>query len=206
MSRPFILLCAVLVLVAACSESGSDLPQLGFSQFGDPGDSLYCLPYPIGEAASVNQSYSSQSSHRGRFAYDFAMPFGSEIAAARDGRVLEIKDQFGDNQAKGGQENGAYIGHDDGTMAAYLHFSGGGVLVEVGDEVTAGQVIGLVGTSGTSRDNPHLHFEVFEHTDHPQWYQTLPVNFRNATAPLDTSQGLVVDAIYVARECPRLAP
>jgi murein DD-endopeptidase MepM/ murein hydrolase activator NlpD len=193
---------AVVVLVSACAEPGSDLPQLEFSQFGNPADSLYCLPYPAGETATVNQSYSSQSSHRGRFAYDFAMPFGSEITAARDGTVLEIKDQYGDNEAIGGHENGAYIGHDDGTMAGYLHFSEGGVLVEVGDEVTTGQVIGLVGTSGTSKDNPHLHFEVFEHIDHPQWYQTLPVNFRNASGPLDTSDGMLVDTSYEAFDCP----
>jgi hypothetical protein len=62
------------VLVSACAESGSDLPQLEFSQFGNPADSLYCLPYPAGETATVNQSYSSQSSHRGRFAYDFDTP------------------------------------------------------------------------------------------------------------------------------------
>jgi murein DD-endopeptidase MepM/ murein hydrolase activator NlpD len=202
MSRMSILVLAVLVSVSACSESGPDLPDLEFSQFGNPAESLYCLPYPVGETATVNQSYSSQSSHRGRFAYDFAMPFGSRITAARDGTVLEIKDQFADDEAVGGHENGAYIGHNDGTMAAYLHFSEEGMLVGVGDEVAAGQVIGLVGTSGTSKDNPHLHFEVFEHVDHPYWYQTLPVNFRNASGPLDTSDGLLIDTSYEALECP----
>lgn len=199
----FLLVLAVLLInVFGESSTESTLPDLRFSQFGDPAVSPYCLPYPEGEAFRVNQSYSSAGSHRGRFAYDFAMPFGSEISAAREGKVVEIKDRFSDDDPAGGHENGAYVMHDDRTVAAYLHFKEGGVLVEVGDEVTTGQVIGLVGTTGTSRGNPHLHFEVFERPG-AQWYQTLPVNFRNAEGRLDDAGGLLVGPWYRALGCSR---
>jgi len=118
------------------------------------------------------------------------MLFGSKITAARGGSVTEIRDQYEDDDATGGHENGVYVLHDDGTMALYLHMSADGVLVAVGDEVTTGQVIGLVGTTGTA--TPHLHFEVFEgQGEGTQWYRTLPVSFRNATEPLDDWGGLV---------------
>jgi len=180
----------------------STLPTLEFLQFGDPAESPYCLPYPEGESYYLNNSYSTRGSHIGRFAYDFAMPFGSEIAAARAGTVTESRDQYRDDEAVGGHENGVFVVHGDGTMAAYLHMREEGVLVDVGDEVTAGDVIGLVGTSGTSPNNPHLHFEVFEgQGEGSQWYKTLPVNFRNAKGALDERGGLA-ESDYEALVCP----
>jgi murein DD-endopeptidase MepM/ murein hydrolase activator NlpD len=92
-----------------------------------------------------------------------------------------------------------FVLHDDGTMAMYLHLSESGVLVDVGDDVTTGDVIGLVGTTGT--DVPHLHFEVWEGQGAgTQWYRSLPVSFANATAPLDDWGGLV-ESYYEALPC-----
>jgi murein DD-endopeptidase MepM/ murein hydrolase activator NlpD len=189
-------------VISRQDRSGESLPTLEFLRFGDPAESPYCLPYPEGESYYINNSYSTRGSHIGRFAYDFAMPFGSEIAAARAGTVTESRDQYRDDEAVGGHENGVFVVHDDGTMAAYLHMSEEGVFVEVGDEVKAGDVIGLVGTSGTSPDNPHLHFEVFEgQGERSQWYKTLPVNFRNAKGALDERGGLA-ESDYAALTCP----
>ena len=187
-----LLLGFVVVGVVACGESTSEtsLPDLEPMTFPETSSSPYCLPYPVGESARVSQSWSESGTHRGRFAYDFSMPFGSEIAAARGGTVTEIRDQYRDDDRSGGHENGVFVLHDDGTMALYLHMSEDGVLAAVGDEVATGQVIGLVGTTGTA--TPHLHFEVFEgQGEGTQWYRTLPVSFRNATEPLDDWGGLV---------------
>lgn len=189
-------------VIARQDRSGESLPTLEFLRFGDPAESPYCLPYPEGESYYINNSYSTRGSHIGRFAYDFAMPFGSEIAAARAGTVTESRDQYRDDEAVGGHENGVFVVHDDGTMAAYLHMSEEGVFVDVGDEVEAGDVIGLVGTSGTSPNNPHLHFEVFEgQGERSQWYKTLPVNFRNARGAIDERGGLA-ESDYAALTCP----
>lgn len=189
------LLAFVVVGAVACSgETSSEWngPRLSPMRFPDPAESPYCLPYPVGDTATVSQSWSDSESgtHRGRFAYDFDMPFGSQISAARGGTVTEIRDQYHDYELVAGHENGVFVLHDDGTMAAYLHMSEDGVLVNVGDTVTTGQVIGLVGTTGTAV--PHLHFEVFEGQDlGTQWYRSLPVSFRNATTPLDRWGGLL---------------
>ena len=192
----------IWVLSGQDRSGESTLPTLEFLQFGDPAESPYCLPYPEGESYYINNSYSTRGAHIGRFAYDFAMPFGSEIAAARAGTVTESRDQYSDDEAVGGHENGVFVVHDDGTMAAYLHMSEEGVLVDVGDEVKPGDVIGLVGTSGTSPNNPHLHFEVFEgQGEGSQWYKTLPVNFRNAKGALDERGGLA-ESDYEALTCP----
>lgn len=192
--RRFLYLLVGLALVGVVGCGGdsreSSLPDLQPMKFPDAAASPYCLPYPVGDAARVSQSWSESGTHRGRFAYDFSMPFGSEITAARGGTVTEIRDQYRDDDRSGGHENGVFVLHDDGTMAIYLHMSEDGVMVEVGDAVTVGQILGLVGTTGTAV--PHLHFEVFEgQGEGTQWYRTLPISFSNATEPLDDWGGLV---------------
>ncbi len=182
---------ALVVVVSGCGSGSSDssLPDLEPMRFPDPATSPYCLPYPIGETATVSQAWGDTGTHRGRFAIDFSMPFGAEIAAARRGVVTEIRDQYRDDDSAGGHENGVFVLHEDGTMALYLHMSEDGVLVDVGDEVETGQVIGLVGTTGTAV--PHLHFEVFEgQGEGTQWYRTVPVSFAN-TSHLDAWGGLL---------------
>lgn len=196
-----LLILGLVVVSAACSDSSQRWsgPDLEPMRFPATATSPYCLPYPIGETARVSQSWSEEGTHRGRFAYDFAMPFGSEITAARRGTVTEIRDQYRDTDRTGGHENGVFVLHDDGTMALYLHMAEDGVLVAVGDDVTTGEVIGLVGTTGTNQ--PHLHFEVYEgQGEGTQWYRTLPISFRNATEPLDDWGGLV-RASYESAPC-----
>lgn len=186
-----LLVLAFAVVGIGCSSDSSDagLPDLEFMRFPDPATSPYCLPYPIGEKATVSQTWGDTDTHRGRFAIDFSMPFGAEITAARSGVVTEIRDHYSDDDRSGGHENGVFVLHEDGTMAQYLHMSEDGVLVEDDDEVEIGQVIGLVGTSGTAV--PHLHFEVFEGQGQAaQWYRTVPVSFAN-TARFDKWGGLL---------------
>jgi murein DD-endopeptidase MepM/ murein hydrolase activator NlpD len=51
------------------------------------------------------------------------------------------------------------IEHDGGWRTDYYHLKRGSVQVRVGDRVTCGDILGLVGSSGYS-SAPHLHFEV----------------------------------------------
>jgi murein DD-endopeptidase MepM/ murein hydrolase activator NlpD len=81
---------------------------------------------------------------------DFGANFGTPIQAAGDGTVVWA----GPN---GGYGNCTIVDHGHGMATLYAHQSS--ILVHVGDQVTHGQVIGQVGSTGYST-GPHLHFEV----------------------------------------------
>jgi murein DD-endopeptidase MepM/ murein hydrolase activator NlpD len=125
-----------------------------------------------------------------QFAYDFLVPTGTPIVAARGGRVLLVEERFPDGTRVAGQENYINILHDDGTIAAYVHLTTDGALVQVGDAVEQGDVIGVSGDSGSSSE-PHLHFHVQACSGCP----TAPIVFRN-TRP--HPRGLLTGETYRA--------
>ena len=82
---------------------------------------------------------------------DFAVSTGTPVMAANDGVVVGTPydaDGFG---------NYVQVQHRDGHSSYYGHLASKGV--SEGQEVTAGQVVGVSGNSGNST-GPHLHFEV----------------------------------------------
>jgi murein DD-endopeptidase MepM/ murein hydrolase activator NlpD len=80
---------------------------------------------------------------------DFGSAYGSSIRAVRSGQVISAG-------YDGGYGNMVMIEHADGVVTAYAHMSR--ILVR-GGWVSAGEVIGRVGSTGHST-GPHLHFEV----------------------------------------------
>ncbi|MFI5638190.1 M23 family metallopeptidase [Streptomyces goshikiensis] len=88
----------------------------------------------------------SSGSHTG---IDFHAASGTTVHAVGAGTVVES----GNGGAYG---NNVVIKHNDGTYTQYGHMSS--LSVSVGQEVTAGQQIGLSGSTGNS-SGPHLHFE-----------------------------------------------
>jgi murein DD-endopeptidase MepM/ murein hydrolase activator NlpD len=107
----------------------------------------------------------------GHNAIDFTLPNframdrGIPVFAAAGGTVLRIHDGEFDRcswaNPCGDHPNYIVIDHGDGVVAEYLHLAKGSIDVAVGQTVSAGEQIGLVGSSGLST-NPHLHFAVFE--------------------------------------------
>ncbi len=159
--------------------------------FAPPEEARYVLPYPVGASSSVSQSYCFiNDSHSDSYAYDFRMPIGSEIAAARSGTVLFVSESFPDDPEAAGS-NGITIRHDDGTEAVYGHLQQNGGAVEAGDRVEAGDVIGYSGNSSTG-GLPHLHLEI------RRAGETVPVSFRNVHGPLDERGGLKFGYRYTA--------
>lgn len=156
------------------------LAWLGFHGLVAEVGPLYRLPFPVGASYSVLQGYDGEWGHQGAaaYAYDFAMPIGSPVTAARAGVVLKTEAAHADATRKPGKENFVFVDHGDGTFGRYYHLTRGGVLVAVGQRVVAGQEIGRSGDSGASA-GPHLHFDVTRGC--PDWgCQTIPVRFENS--------------------------
>ncbi len=83
---------------------------------------------------------------------DIANSAGTPVYAASSG-VVEFAGW------SGGFGNYIRINHGNGLTTGYPHLQNGGILVRVGQQVTVGQNIGRMGTTGYSTGN-HLHFEV----------------------------------------------
>ena len=93
------------------------------------------------------------------------MDRGFPVLAAAGGRVAAVHDgEFDRNTGCGPfqahlEPNLVRVTHADGSSTIYAHLARGSVPVSVGEKVAAGQVLGVVGSSGCSTQ-PHLHFEV----------------------------------------------
>ena len=148
--------------------------------FPDWKTSSYVLPFPAGAGYYVSQGNCSNGGHQGpyQYAYDFVMPPGTTVTAARAGVVAEIQGKFQNGDNTVGHENWVKIRHADGTIAAYSHLSPNGALVKIGDHVVAGQPIALSGNTGNTGGLPHLHFHLCPCSE-PVDCGTLPVTFRN---------------------------
>ena len=112
------------------------------------------------------------------FAGDKARPesypyFGADIRAVAEGPVVSVKDGLPEQVAGRNptglpldQYAGNHIVQDigDGNYALYAHLKTGSISVKVGDRLSSGQVIALLGNSGNT-DGPHLHFHVMSTPD-----------------------------------------
>lgn len=85
---------------------------------------------------------------------DIQAPLGQEVRCVSEGKVTAITWQRG-------RGNILIISHYGGYYTVYAHLSE--ILVNVGEEVRQGQVIGKVGDLG-SLEGPMLHFEIWHHT------------------------------------------
>jgi murein DD-endopeptidase MepM/ murein hydrolase activator NlpD len=81
---------------------------------------------------------------------DIGAPYGAPIYAAASGTVIYCG-------WESGYGNLTVIDHGGNLATAYGHQSS--IVVACGQQVTQGQVIGYVGSTGHST-GPHLHFEV----------------------------------------------
>jgi len=121
----------------------------------------YNLPFGKGTTSKLLQAYNGPYGHKDHsaFSYDFQMPIGTSVLAARGGEVVKVVENNSDSTRKPGEENVVVIKHADGSFARYYHLTKDGVLVSLGDKVKQGEKIALSGDSGASA-GPHLHFDV----------------------------------------------
>lgn len=86
---------------------------------------------------------------------DISAPCGSEVYAANSGIVVESRDGWNN-----GYGNYIIIKHYNGSYSLYGHLNLR--VVEIGEEVKKGQLIGYVGNTGyvIGKNGCHLHFEI----------------------------------------------
>lgn len=83
---------------------------------------------------------------------DYAARRGAPVSATAPGRVTFIG-------RRGGYGRVVELSHGPDTMTRYAHLSAAAEGLAVGDRVDAGELIGLVGATGTAT-GPNLHYEV----------------------------------------------
>ena len=120
-------------------------------------------------STSITATFAGNDSvHNGSHgALDIATGGNPNIIAAKAGTVVYPTDmsqtKFGRGyygcKDGGGYGNYVKIEHSDGTYTLYAHMLADTITVKAGDKVAQGQVIGKMGSSGSSTGD-HLHFEV----------------------------------------------
>lgn len=143
------------VYIASNTKSGSGYNTTGGYSASGPDVASYNIPAnALGwirpTSGSITQYY-----HAGHYAYDIADRSKPDILAVSDGVVDKVGTGY-----SGGYGNNVWINHGNGYRTHYAHMSE--FYVQVGDTVTQGQVIGMMGNTGRvyGVTGIHLHFEV----------------------------------------------
>jgi murein DD-endopeptidase MepM/ murein hydrolase activator NlpD len=162
---------------ASCAVSNNplrkEIKQLQKGRVKDDTSFVYSLPFENDGSHLIVQGYFGVFSHKERAALDFKMKRGTKILAVRDGIVTRVKEdgsKGGWNRKYRSQGNNIIIQHSDNSRSGYWHLQKDGALVNVGDTVKQGQVIGLSGKTGYAAI-PHLHFIVWSFDRRGQWQQ-----------------------------------
>ena len=124
---------------------------------------LYRLPFPDGTVVQVN---ADTASHVPPGKLDLGAGTSAKVVAAADGRVVAMADG-NDRRQRSGQgivcrNNYVWLAHPNGEWTKYTHMKRGSVTaagLHVGDAVTVGQRLGIIGDVGCATAT-HLHFEV----------------------------------------------
>ncbi|HUR65871.1 MAG TPA: M23 family metallopeptidase [Chitinophagaceae bacterium] len=168
----------LLFPLSVFSQRQYSTAELKNGKFKDDSSYIYSLPFEHKKKVFLVQGYEGLFSHKGERALDFKVKMGTKVCAARAGVVTstrEDSDVGGLKPENLSDGNYIFIRHSDGSIANYWHFKKDGVLVNVGDTVVGGQLIGYSGNTGYSAF-PHLHFEV-QGYDASGNYVQLPTRF-----------------------------
>lgn len=104
---------------------------------------------------------------------DIGAPLGTDVAATNDGIVRLTVDHIFSGR-------GVIVDHGLGFYSMYFHLSE--ILVNDGDLVKAGQIIGKVGATGRAT-GPHLHWGVKLNGARVNPYALLDLPFKNSSLP-----------------------
>ncbi|MBI5217400.1 MAG: peptidoglycan DD-metalloendopeptidase family protein [Bacteroidia bacterium] len=155
-------------IAAACfNHRGKNYYAIPFLQndvvvfFDDNGNSLRkaFLKAPM-KFSRITSKFTSSRFHpvlkiyTSHFGIDYAAPVGSPVHTIGNGKIImAVYDSGAGNIIK--------IKHNNGYITSYMHLSGFRKGIKIGANVSQGDVIGYVGSTGLST-GPHLDFSVFK--------------------------------------------
>jgi peptidoglycan hydrolase-like protein with peptidoglycan-binding domain len=121
----------------------------------DPG-TVTLQVFPVqGRCAFTDSWLAPRSGGRTHQGVDIIAPQGKAIYAVTDGTITKVYNDYPGSLSG----NGVRLSQPDGTYFFYAHMVSFAPGVQLGTAVRAGQVIGYVGSTGSSATN-HLHFEI----------------------------------------------
>lgn len=154
--------------------------------------SSYRLPFDCQSTRKCsNGNHTSTHTGKDEYAYDFAMPVGTNVRAMRAGKVLRVRfpSPPGTSCYDSGSSscanyaNTVEVLHSDGSVGLYMHLSK--PTVSNGQAVSQGDVLGKSGNSGWST-GPHTHVQVQQNCG-IWWCQSIPFKFaENASVTTGT--------------------
>ena len=123
---------------------------------------------------------------------DIGAPMGTEVVATNDGVVRLTVDHIFSGR-------GVFVDHGMGFYSMYFHLSE--ILVQDGDLVKAGQIIGKVGATGRAT-GPHLHWGVKLNGARVNPYSLLDLPLKNGSSPGNTVLTPVAESTPVPQSVP----
>ncbi len=156
---------------------------------------VYLLPWAHGSKQTLTQGYFGAETHHDLRALDFDLDEGTPVHAARAGVVIDVKQDSsvgGRGASYADSGNHVHVLHTDATWAVYAHLQPNSAKVKLGQQITAGQLLGRSGHTGQAA-GPHLHFAVYRATY--KGSQTIPTVFKTGSGP---AAPLVSGQLYYA--------
>jgi murein DD-endopeptidase MepM/ murein hydrolase activator NlpD len=114
---------------------------------------------------------------------DFLMEEGTPILAARDGVVVDVKDDSSEGGIDPKYDDMKYLNyltieHENGEFSQYCHLKHKGALVKADEKVKEEQKIALSGNTGFT-SAPHLHFMVFKINKTKIGWESLEIRWKD---------------------------
>lgn len=122
-----------------------------------PGISPVSVEYSLGEGFRFRDIHPVLGTARWHYGQDFHVPYGTNVYATGDGKVIES------GWNSGGFGNYVVIDHGFGLHSTYGHLSN--IKVTKGMNVRRGDLIALSGNTGVS-SGPHLHYQIDQFGQH----------------------------------------